>query len=278
MTELSYESTSKTVDLPSGIALHYHEAGSGFPVVCLHGGGPGASGWANFSRNIGALSGSRRVLVFDLPQFGKSSKPRFDDDLYPSFARIIDEALGVLGIEQADFIGNSMGGGVSCFVAHQNPSRARRLVLMGPGGMFDSVLTPVPMDALRDTFTYYNPGPPTREKMRECLLKFVYDPLLLTDDLIGRRYDASVQPDVLEAMRGYGVQGLGDVTPFLHTIEHETLIIFGLDDRVLPLDVPLYFARRMSNSELLMLPRVGHWVMWERADDFNRAVLEFLSR
>lgn len=276
--EINPETTSKYVEIGDGLRLHYHEAGTGFPTVFLHGGGPGASGWANFSRNIEPLSKKFRVLVFDLPQFGKSSKPAIAGDLYPEFAKLIRRALDALKISQADFIGNSMGGGVSSFVAIQEPARVRRLVLMGPGGLFDSILTPTPMDALKSTFDYYNPGPPSRERMRTALRSFLYDESLLTDELVERRYQASVTPEVLEAMKGYGVQRLGDLRPHLEEISPPTLVIWGLEDRLLPLDVPLTLAKRLPNCELLVFPKSGHWVMWERANDFNRAVEEFLSR
>ena len=70
-TQLTEEATSKyaTVD---GVKIHYNEAGSGDPLVMLHGGGPGASGWSNFATNIGPLSERFRVILMDLPGFGKS--------------------------------------------------------------------------------------------------------------------------------------------------------------------------------------------------------------
>lgn len=274
----SYEATSRFVEVEPGKALHYHDVGEGFPVVCLHGGGPGASGWANYSRNIEALSRHFRVLAFDLPQFGKSYKGTFDDDLYPSFARILDRALGIMGVERAHFIGNSMGGAVSCFTAHFNPDRVERLVLMGPGGVFDSLFQPTPTDPHHDLFAYYNPGPPSEEKLRKLFRSFVYDPDTLTDELVAMRYASSVEPETLTALANYGIQSLGDVRPILRGIGHRALVIWGLEDRILTLDTPLTYAKLMPNCEVLMYPRTGHWVQWERAEDFNRTAIEFLTR
>lgn len=275
---ITYESTSRFVEVEPGKSLHYHDVGEGFPVVCLHGGGPGASGWANYSRNIEALSQHFRVLAFDLPQFGKSFKGRFDDDLYPSFARVLDRALAVLGVDRAHFIGNSMGGAVSCFTAHFSPARVDRLVLMGPGGVFDSLFQPTPTDPHHDLFAYYNPGPPSEDKLRKLFHSFVYDPSTLTDELIAMRYAASVDPEALAALSDYGIQSLGDVRPILKAITQRTLVIWGLEDRILTLDTPLTFAKYMPNCEVLMYPRTGHWVQWERAADFNRSAIEFLTR
>lgn len=278
MKTYSFEETSKFVELLDGSRLHYNEAGTGPVVVCLHGGGPGATGWANYSRNFDALASEFRVLAFDLPQFGKSFKRSFEGDLYPQFAQIIDEALGVLGIDQAHFIGNSMGGAVSSFVAHQNPGRVDRLILMGPGGVFKSIFQPTPTDPHVDLFEYYNPGPPTKEKLRRLFNSFLYDPAQLTDELLDMRYEASIDPEIVRNMTQYSIQTLGDVRPILPEIQNQALIIWGLEDRILTLDTPLTYAKLMPNCELIVYPKVGHWVQWERADDFNRVALEFLMR
>lgn len=275
---LTFEQTSRFVELPRGERLHYHEAGEGHPVVCLHGGGPGATGWANYSRNIDFLAKHFRVLAFDLPQFGRSFKRSFTGDLYPSFAEVIDEALQLLGVEKAHFIGNSMGGAVSCFVAHRNPDLVSKLVLMGPGGVFNSILQPTPTDPHTDLFEYYNPGPPTKDKLRRLFLSFLYDHSKLTDELVDMRYEASIDPEIVANMRDYSIQTLGDVRPILPEIPHQALVIWGLEDRILTLDTPLTYAKLLPDSEVLMFPKVGHWVQWERPDDFNRAAVEFLTR
>ena len=97
----TFENTSRRVEIAPGKILHYHEAGTGFPVVCLHGGGPGASGWANYSRNIAALAQHFRVLAFDLPQFGGSFKAAFGEELYPAFAHRVAHEVRALDPQRA---------------------------------------------------------------------------------------------------------------------------------------------------------------------------------
>ena len=76
----------------------------------------------------------------------------------------------------------------------------------------------------------------------------------------------------------YGIQKLGDVRPILQGIEHRAMVIWGLEDRILTLDTPLTYAKLMPSVEVIMYPKTGHWVQWERAEDFNRNAIEFLNR
>jgi 2-hydroxy-6-oxonona-2,4-dienedioate hydrolase len=87
--------------------IHYEEAGTGHPVILLHGSGPGATGWNNFSHNIEPLARRFRVLAPDMPGWGAS------DECTPDRLDHVDAALqfmDALGIDRAAFVGNSMGG------------------------------------------------------------------------------------------------------------------------------------------------------------------------
>lgn len=277
-TATTFDATSRYLTTAGGWRLHYHEAGSGQPLVLLHGGGAGSMAWTQFCRNIGPLSERFRVLAFDLPQYGRSDKPLFEDEpAYDGCTRILAEGIEALGLERAHVVGVSQGGGVACLLAHALPDVVDRLVLVSPGGLFDSILTPVPMDTLRDTFEYYNPGPQTRERLVAILRRMVYDERVLTEEVIERRWHASIEPDSVAAMRNFGVAGLGDVSAVLGELRNRALIVWGIEDRVLPLDVPLRFLKAMRAADCVLLSRVGHWIPFERPETFNRIVLEFLD-
>src|ERR1700749_2050731 len=101
---LQTETTSRFADLPSGLRLHYHEAGDPAldTVVLLHGGGPGASAWSNFGRTLGVLAERFHVLAVDQPGFGQSSKPvEFDKQFFTYSADALAELLDVLGVARA---------------------------------------------------------------------------------------------------------------------------------------------------------------------------------
>ena len=130
---LTFENTRKTVKV-GDIDLNYQEAGSGEPVVMLHGGGPGASGWSNFSRNIEAIAKQYRVLLLDQPGFGHSDKPKLSGPLGETFAGIAKGFLDVLKIPKSHFLGNSMGGLVATKLALMYPSYVESACTYGTRG------------------------------------------------------------------------------------------------------------------------------------------------
>src|SRR5437667_7950463 len=141
---LTYESTSRTACLrrlppplsgghpPSpgagDLTLHYHEAGTGAPLVLLHGGGPGASAWSNWKQNLAPFAAHFRVLAVDQPGYGRSDKPVIKGGMWEFYARAVRGLLDELGLEQAHFIGNSLGGGTTLKFALDYPDRPDRLV------------------------------------------------------------------------------------------------------------------------------------------------------
>lgn len=274
----TFESTSRYVTTAGGWRLHYHEAGAGAtPLILLHGGGAGSMAWTQFCKNIPPLGEHFHVIAFDLPQYGRSDKPLFEDEpAYDGCTRILAEAIEALGLPRGHVVGVSQGGGVACLLAHALPDAFDKLVLVSPGGLFDSILAPVPMDTLRDTFEYYNPGPQTRERLVGILRRMVYDERVLTDDIVEMRWRASIDPESVAAMRNFGVAGLGDVGAVLGELPNRALIVWGIEDRVLPLDVPLRYLKAMRDADCVLLSRVGHWIPFERAETFNRIVVEFL--
>ena len=116
--------------------LFVTEAGSGPPVVLLHGGGPGATGVSNYSSNIDASRRQHfRVIVPDMPGYGRSSKDLDHSDPFGDLAFRDRRMLDELGIDKAHLVGNSYGGAAALRLTLDRPDRVDRLVLMGPGGI-----------------------------------------------------------------------------------------------------------------------------------------------
>ena len=127
MAATPLESKFVTVE---GVRLHYQELGSGDPVICIHGAGPGASSESNFKLNAGAFSEKFRVILYDMPQYGKSDKVVLTEPRLKYNARILNGFMAALGIDAAHIVGNSMGGQVAMKLGLDYPDRLTRVVIM----------------------------------------------------------------------------------------------------------------------------------------------------
>jgi len=259
----------------NGIVTNYHDIGSGFPVLLIHGSGPGVSAWANWRLTIPALAAQRRVIAPDMVGFGFSERPvgiRYGLDTW------VAQAIGLLDalkIERTDLIGNSFGGALALALAIRHPTRVRRLVLMGAAGVS------FPITPGLDAVWGYTPS---IENMRKLLDIFSFDHTLMSDELAELRYRASIQPGFQEAFsamfptpRQNGVEALASREEDIRALPHETLVIHGREDQVLPLSNSLTLAQWISRSQLHVFGRCGHWTQIEHAARFAQLVGNFLA-
>ncbi|EHB59292.1 2,6-dioxo-6-phenylhexa-3-enoate hydrolase [Mycolicibacterium rhodesiae JS60] len=252
-------------------------------VVLLHGGGPGASGLSNYSRNVDALARHHRVVVPDMPGYGRSSKYVDHDDPFGYLADTIRALMDELDLPSAHLVGNSYGGAAALRLALDTPQRVGKLVLMGPGGIGTTRALPTP--GLKSLLSYYGGAGPSRDKLASFIRTYlVYDGAAVPEELIDVRYQASIDPEVVAnppLQRPSGLRTLWrmDLTRDrrLRRLGTPTLVLWGRDDKVnRPAGGPLLSAL-MPNAELVMTSHTGHWMQWERADLFNALVTEFLS-
>ncbi|QRY62921.1 alpha/beta fold hydrolase [Gordonia sp. PDNC005] len=282
MTDVDYDATLRELQTPQGV-LRYHEYGDGPPLVLLHGSGPGVTGWRNYRGNLGLFGEHFRCLVLEFPGFGVS------DDWGGHPMVTAGAALGAfvdaLGLDTFDVVGNSMGGGVGIGYDIANPGRIRRLVTIG--GIGRNIFSPGPGEGIKllQEFTEN----PTREGLIQWLHSMVYDPAVVTDQLIEERWALATEPGTLEsARRMYGkaafaamIQAMNasDAPPqwaMMHKVSAKTLLTWGRDDRVSPLDMALVPMRTIPDAELHVFPNCGHWAMIEAKAAFERTVMGFL--
>ncbi|MEU0468385.1 MULTISPECIES: alpha/beta fold hydrolase [unclassified Amycolatopsis] len=251
--------------------LAYTEAGSGSPVVWLHGSGPGATGMSNFGGNLPAFSDYRNIVV-DLPGWGESPRPETDEPLIFHAADRVCRAMTALGIERAHLVGNSYGGAVAMRIAMRYPDRVDRLVLMAPGGVLPPDAPPWPAGLAR-LFGYMAADKPSREAMAEFVRLMVHDESLATEALIDERYESSLRAHPELPIP----PNFGDLTPDLGLITAPTLLVWGREDQTVPLAWAPKILAGIPNAELRVLPNCRHWVQYERAPEFNHIVREFLQ-
>jgi 2-hydroxy-6-oxonona-2,4-dienedioate hydrolase len=284
-TQLTEAGTSKLVRIKEGdldLQIHYNDMGKGSEtVVMLHGSGPGASGWANFNRNVEPLvEKGYRVILMDCPGWSKSDPVVCTGSRSELNARALKGLLDALDLEgPVHIIGNSMGGHAAVAFALANPARAGKLILMGGGTGGPSQFVPMPTEGIKLLQGLYRE--PTIENLKKMMNVFVYDTSNLTEDLYqGRLNNMLARRDHLENFvksLAANPKQFPDVGHRLSEIKSPTLIIWGRDDRFVPMDVGLRLLWGMPNAELHIFNRCGHWAQWEHADKFNRMVLDFLT-
>lgn len=258
-----------------GIRTNYHDLGEGFPVLMIHGSGPGVSAWANWRLVMPGLAKHCRVIAPDMAGFGFSERP---EGYTYTMDRWVDQAVGLLdalGIEQADLIGNSFGGALALALTIRHPQRVRRLVLMG------SVGVPFEITPGLDAVWGYTPS---FENMRTIMDLFAFDRSLVNDELAQLRFEASIRPGFQEsfsamfpAPRQRWVDAMASPEAAIRALPHETLVVHGRDDKVIPLATSLTLANWISRSQLHVFGRCGHWTQIEHAARFARLVSDFLA-
>jgi 4,5:9,10-diseco-3-hydroxy-5,9,17-trioxoandrosta-1(10),2-diene-4-oate hydrolase len=282
MTANHLHPTVRTVAVGSR-QIHLSEFGAGVPVLMLHGGGPGASGLSNYSRNVEALAQRFRVLVPDMPGYGKSTKGVDVDDPFGDIAAAMHGLLDALDIERAHVVGNSLGGGVALRMALEQPQRVGRVVLMGPAGI--GISQGKPTDGLKRLLGYYVGEGPTLDKLRQFVCgDLVFDGSRISEAMLRERFESSVDPEVianpplrapkdLEAFKRLDFL----LDPRLPKLENPTLALWGTEDRVNPSSGALALQGKLPACDAYLFSRTGHWVQWERADEFNAVVAAFLA-
>lgn len=258
------------------------ELGEGYPVLMLHGGGAGASGLSNYSRNVESLARHFRVVVADMPGYGQSTKGVDRSDPFGDLAQSMLGLLDALKIKSAHVIGNSLGGACALRMALEAPDRVSALVLMGPGGVGTTRGLPTP--GLKQLLNYYKGSGPSREKITRFIRDYlVYDDSQVSDAMIEERYLASIDPQVVAAPPLRGPNSLKaalrmDFTrdPRLSSCQVPALVLWGTADKVNRPSGGPTLQRLMPNCDLYLFCKTGHWVQWERAEEFNAVVSNYL--
>lgn len=278
------ENDLREIATPAGV-LRYYDAGDGPTLLFLHGSGPGVTGWRNFRGVLPTFAAHFRCLILEFPGFGVSDD--FGGHPMITAQGAVTPFLDALNVDRVDIVGNSMGGGVGINFAIHNPDRIGKLVTIG--GIGTNVFSPGPSEGIRllQEFT----EDPTRQRLVDWLNSMVYDQALVTDQLIEERWKLATDPETLaSARRMYGKAAFAQMMAMMksadvpmpwalmHKVRAETLLTWGRDDRVSPLDMALIPMRTIPNAELHVFPNCGHWAMIEAKAAFESVVLGFLTR
>jgi pimeloyl-ACP methyl ester carboxylesterase len=267
------------------VNVAYIDEGSGNNTLLLiHGLGTYAKGWI---KNIEALSQYNRVIAVDLPGYGKSDKGHYKYTM-EFYAQVLTELLDNLEIERVTPIGHSMGGQIAMTMALDYSDRVDKLVLISPAGFerFDNgegdwmvnVMTP---ELVKDT--------PIRAIDTNLRYNFYETPedaeFLITERIQLRgssefdNYCYAVSKNVQAMIDGY-------VYDRLDQISQPTLVLWGENDELIPnrflhagwtKDIAKIGEQEISNNKTILFPKCGHFVQFEKSEETNQAIIEFIK-
>ena len=253
-----------------GHSIHVTDSGQGDPLLFVGGVGGNTEMWASFA----AQFPTRRLIIFDAPGCGRSSTP-----LYPvtiaSLGNLAAAVLDSRGAAWADVVGFSYGGIVAQQLAHDHPTRVRRLVLAathcGIGCVAGSASA---MMELATTLRFYSPS------------HFERIAAMCYGGVTGRNPSARLQMTSARhrlppSPYGYALQFLGmagwSSLPFLARIPHETLVISGDDDPLVPMANSEILAKHIPNARLEIVEHGGHLLLWDDAQNLGQRVGRFVN-
>jgi pimeloyl-ACP methyl ester carboxylesterase len=263
-----------------GAETNYVELGDGPPLVFVH----GLSGaWQNWLEQIPHFAESHRVIAVDLPGFGASPMPPWEISI-PAYGTFLRDFCEKLGIEHISLVGNSMGGFIATEVAIAEPDRVDKLALVSAAGITwararrepAAMLGRLGRAAAPWALKFQMSGI-RRPGLRERAFRGVfYDPNSLRRELLWENVVPALQSpgyfDAMTTLVGY------DIRDRLADIEDPTLIVWGRNDRVVPVPAALSYKRRIGdNAELHIFDQTGHVPQMERPVRFNRLLEQFLA-
>jgi 2-hydroxy-6-oxonona-2,4-dienedioate hydrolase len=275
MAELTQEGTSKRVQTKNW-DIHYNDMGEGHPLVLVHGGGPGASGWSNYNPNIPYLAQHFRVLAIDLPGWGQSQPVAYEDR---DNSGVLAEFLETLGIAKAAVVGNSMGGASVIRLAYERPELVSHLITMGSPsgapGMFEAGGLSEGVKVLERA--YFEPS---METVRALTSIMTFDSSNVSDELIQERLK-NIHAQKAHVDNWIGGHGKGPMVrlnqELIPTIVAPTLLMHGRDDRVTHFTHAIRLIGMIRNSRAHIVNRCGHWLQLEHTREFNTMVHRFVE-
>lgn len=285
MEDLPYPYAVKKAELPDGMQVAYVDEGKGDQTILfIHGLGSYLPAW---KKNVEGLKGQYRCIAIDLPGYGKSSKGKYEGSMR-FYARVVSDFIDALGLENITLAGHSMGGQIAIVAALAYPEKVDKLALIAPAGF--ETFTPGQKQWFRDVMTAKGVKLTTVEQIKVNLAYNFYslpkDAEFMITDRINMR--TAKDFDAYCYIIPQCVQGMVDdpVYEYLPQVTQPTLVIFGENDNLIPnrylnpgatADVAKDGAGRIPKASLHLLPKTGHFVQYERPEEVNRLIREFLD-
>ena len=265
----------------AGVRVHYLHAGSGRPMLLIHGLVGSSINWRN---NIAALSEHASVYAIDLVNMGKSQRVGGLDAGLRATANRIVAVMNALGLTQADIVAHSHGGAVALMLAALHPARVGRLILFAPANPYCRSCDPVirtystPWGGFLAGMLPYFPTP-----IQRAALGGIYGGAdRVVDSCLQEVVDGLRSPGtlrhVLSIVRCWFIERAKLKSVLRRMKRIPTLLVWGDRDCTVSLRSAIKLKHKLRDSELIVVPGGGHAVFEESPEETNRIVLEWLGR
>lgn len=283
-TQLDYPMATQTVQVGTA-QIAYHDVGKGErTLVLIHGLGSYMPAW---SRNVEALAKDHRVVVIDLPGYGKSTKANYDYSMR-FFAKAVRGVVRQLGLQRVVLVGHSMGGQIAMTYALDYPEELEALVLTAPAGLerFKDGEARWLAQMTTPEFTCTADDEAIFVRHSQNFYKMPREAEFMVRDRIAVRGGPDFQSYCVAISRS--VAGMLDqpVADRLREIDVPTLVLFGDADALIPnpflhggstVRMAKKSVAELPDAELVVLEKAGHMAQFEQAHEWNRHVLSFLA-
>ncbi|WP_194396308.1 alpha/beta fold hydrolase [Microbacterium atlanticum] len=261
-----------------GVSVHFHDHGSGEPVLLFPGWGPqpGMTAWITWRDVISELAQYYRVIAIDLPNYGRTGPVIEEGFAYRLGSDLAAGLLRYLDIGSVHVVGTSTGGSSAFVFAQDHPELTRSLVIGSshvPDPTFRNLLAPAPEEGVWAGIAYELA--PTADNLRMFVRTLFHDPTHASDELIAElERVADAAPDHLAAFQAS--TGFAKEPRLARTISVPALVISGREDRVVPIEHTLGFLAHLDDAEAVILKGVGHLPTIEAPDRYASHLLRFL--
>lgn len=259
----------------NGVPVHCLTGGSGFPILMIHGSGPGASSIGNWRKVLAPLADRYAIYAMDLIGFGESGRkpapPYFDVDLWMAQCQAM---LARIPGEQIGLIGHSISGALALKLAAVEPRVAKVMTTGCMGSVF------VPNAATMTTWTF----PRNRDELRQAAANLIYDTTLIDDAYIANREAVLFSGDY-EAY--FGQMFEGDKRRFIDAaaltaqelgrITCDVLMVHGRNDKAFPPELTMALSASLPQADVVLLGQCAHSVAFEHPETFVQLASGFFG-
>lgn len=275
-TEIS--NFSNTVKV-KGVDVHYeyYSTEANKPaVVLIHG---FLSSTFSYRRLIPFLKDDYTVLAVDLPPFGKSEKSSSFVYSYSNLASVVVELINKLSLKEVVLVGHSMGGQICLNIVRQQPGLVRKVVLLCSSGYLNRSPKPLIYSTYLPYFSLVVKRWLAKQGIMKNLMNVVNDHALIDDEMVDGYMEPFLDNQIFRALARLIRHREGDLLPEqLQEIEVPILLLWGEDDRVVPLSIGKRLQADLRNSELMAISNTGHLLPEERPEYVYDKMRNFILR